>query len=465
MPHGERAHAQIVKYGFELHLFVRNSLIHMYFAFRKISAARVLFGATDSDSDLVTFNSMIHGYVKNGDINAARGVFDVMCERDAFSWNSMISGYVGIGNMKDAIDLFEQMPPKDVVSWNCVIDGYARIGGVTDARNVFDRMPIRNTVSWNSMLALYVRCKDYGECLELFDRMIAGGEVKPNEATLVSVLTACAHSGRMDRGKWVHFYIRENSSRIKPDVLLSTSLLTMYAKCGAMELARSVFDEMPEKSVVSWNSIIMGYGMQGHGKEALELFLEMEKSGPLPNAATFACVLCACTHAGMVLEGWWYFDRMRRIYKIKPRMEHYGCMVDLLGRAGLMKDSEELIKKFTLEVGPASWGALLSACRTHSNLVLGEFVAKRLMELQPGDVGPYVLLSNIYAAEGKWDSVESMRKKMKEHGMQKTAGSSLVHLGGFESKSHLENDSVHERRMIYSMLGEIGTQIKLSCRD
>ncbi|KAF9626397.1 hypothetical protein IFM89_033216 [Coptis chinensis] len=348
------------------------------------------------------------------------------------------------------------MVARDVVSWNSMVDGYARIGNVSVARELFDLMRSRNVVSWNTMLALYARRKDNAECLRLFDRMMQEGEVKPNEATLMSVLTACANLGKLDRGRWIHSYIEENE-RIEPDVLLSTSLLTMYAKCGAMDLAREVFSEMQERSVVSWNSMIMGYGMHGYGEKALEMFLEMEKSGETPNGATFVCVLSACTHAGMVLEGWWYFDLMKRVYKIEPKVEHYGCMVDLLGRAGLMKDSEELIQKMPMEAGPPLWGALLSACETHSNFELGERVAKRLIELEPRDVGPYVLLSNIYAREGKWDDVEKVRMMMREQGLQKAAGLSLIDI----AEANNQYESIHKRSMVSSMLSEMGAQIKL----
>ncbi|XP_059656717.1 pentatricopeptide repeat-containing protein At3g29230-like [Cornus florida] len=460
---GEKSHARVVKFGFELDLYVRNSLIHFYSVCGRIEDACEVFDLS-SESDLVTWNSMISGFVKNGEVGVARGLFDVMPERDVFSWNSIIAGYVGIEDMEEAKNLLEKMPYKDVVSCNYLIDWYARVRNVAAAREVFDWMPLRNVVSWNTMLALYVRSKDYSECLRLFDRMMEGGDAKPTEATFTSVLSACAHLKRLDVGEWVHSYI-QNNRNIELDVLLSTSLLTMYAKCGAMDLARDVFDKMPERSVVSWNSIIMGYGMRGHGDKALEMFLEMEKRGIMPNDATFVCLLSACTHAGMVLEGWWHFDRMCRVYKIEPKVEHFGCMVDLLGQAGLMKDSEKLIRKVPMKAGPALWGALLSACRTHSNLELGEVVAKRLIELKPGDIGPYVLLSNIYAAEGRWDDVEKVRKIMMKNELGKVAGSSLAHLEDCGTRSFHGSDLVHKKSMVYSMLREMGAQMKLPCRS
>lgn len=458
---GEKIHCHVVKCGFELDLYVRNALIHMYFVCCRIWDARKVFDMS-SDSDLVSWNTMVYGYVKNGEVDVARQIFDGMCTRDVFSWNSMISGYVGVGDMAAAKELFEEMPFPDVVSWNCMIDGFARIGDKDGARMLFDQMDCRNEVSWNMILALYVRLKDYSECLRLFDEMMEEGDVQPNEAILASVLISCGHLGRLDQGQWIHSYIK-NSGRIKPDVLLMTTLLTMFAKCGDMDLAKLVFDEMPERSVVSWNSMIMGYGMHGHGEKALEMFMKMERSGLMPNDATFICILSACNHGGMVLEGWWYFDLMHKVYNIEPKVEHYGCMVDLLGRAGLVQDCEELVKKIPVEAGTALWGALLSACRTHSRLELGEIVAKRLIEMKPWDIGPYVLLSNIYATEGRWDAVENVRKLLKEKPTEKETGSSLVHMMDRGSNIYQRNISAHKRSMVYTMLSEMGAQLKLSC--
>ncbi|XP_016455915.1 pentatricopeptide repeat-containing protein At2g20540-like [Nicotiana tabacum] len=455
---GKKIHAHIVKCGFELDLYTRNVLIHMYSVCWRIGDARKVFDLS-SDSDLVTWNTMIDGYVKNGEVSFARCVFDVMPERDVFSWNSMLSGYVGIGDMETANLLFMDMPLRDIVTWNCLLDGYAKVGNVVAARSLFEQMDYQDVVSWTTLMAVYVRQKDYGECLRLFDRLMQGRDIQPNEAILMSVLTACAHFGKLDLGKWIHSYI-SYSGRIKPDMLLSTALLTMYAKCGEMDLAKEVFIQMPEKSVVSWNSMIMGYGTHGHGEEALETFMEMKKSGVMPNDATFICVLSACTHSGMVLEGWWYFNVMTRVYRIEPKVEHYGCMVDLLGRAGLTRDSEDLIKNMPMDSGPALWGALLSACKTHSNMELGEIIAKRLIERDPEDIGSYVLLSNIYAAQERWDDVEKVRNMMVVKGIRKEAGSSLFQFANSNMWCFPENVSVHKRNILCSMLNEMGAQIK-----
>ncbi|XP_008788756.3 pentatricopeptide repeat-containing protein At2g44880-like [Phoenix dactylifera] len=422
---GRSTHALIAKLGFEADLFIRNTLIYMYSSFGDVDAAKRLFDS-NFESDLVTWNSMVDGYVKNGMVAAARQLFDEMPERDVVSWNVMIAWHAGAGDMGAAKELFLSMPERDVVSWNSMIDGYARTGEVGAAREYFDAVPYKNLVSWNIMLALYTRMKDYQECLKLFDDMLAVEDVKPNEATFVSVLTACANLGRLERGQWVHSLIKDHHIKIKLDVLLSTALVTMYAKCGDTELAREVFDSMEERSVVSWNSMIVGYGLHGQGEKALEMFMAMEKRGPRPNEATFVCILSACAHGGMVFEGWRCFHRMIRHYGIEPKVEHFGCMMDLLSRAGLLKDSEELAKRMPTEHTPALWGALMAAARTHCDWELGETVGRKLIEIQPRDVGPYVLLSNIYAARGRWDDVEKVRDMMKEHGLEKAAGFSSV---------------------------------------
>ncbi|KAK1261495.1 Pentatricopeptide repeat-containing protein [Acorus gramineus] len=460
---GEKSHAVALKSGLASDLFVFNSLIHMYSSFGRVDSARRVFCANHEAADVVTWNSMIDAYAKNGMVSEARKAFDGMPRRDRVSWNSMIAAYAAVGDVEAAMALFTRMPERDAVSWNSVIDVHARAGEVAKARELFDRMPRRSAVSYNVVLALYVRVRDYRACLGLFEEML--NEAEPNEATLVSVLTACANSGSLERGRWVHSYIRGEEDRIRPDVLLSTTLLTMYAKCGDMGSAREVFDRMADKSVVSWNSMIMGYGVHGEGERAVEVFLEMEREGPRPNGATFVCVLCACAHAGLVVEGWWCFDRMVRVYGIEPGVDHYGCMVDLLGRAGLVEDSKALVGVMSVRPGKAFWSALVSACGEHGNCKLGERVCRRLMEVDPDDICPYVLLSNMYAAVGRWEDVEKVREMVREKGMQKNVGVSRVDLGGFGWELSLEGCemSMPKKRIVESMFRDVETQRKVSC--
>lgn len=442
-----------------------NAMIAGYAAAGDAAAAKELFLAMP-DKDIVSWNTMISGHARIGDVKVARELFDKMPNRDRFTWNAVIAGYAGIGDMCAAKELFLAMPDKDIVSWNAMISGYAKIGDATAAREHFDEMPERNSVSWNVILALYARLKKYRDCLRLFDSMMAVGDVKPNEAIFVSVLTACANLGELERGKWVHSLITDRCKNIELDVLLSTALLTMYAKCGVMDSAREVFDSMEERSVVSWNSMIRGYGLHGEGKKALDLFMEMEKRRINPNEKTFVCILSSCAHNGMVFEGWWCFDRMIWFYNIEPKVEHFGCMMDLLARAGLLKDSEELMKKLNLEGSPALLGPLMSASTNYCNWKLGEFVGKKLIEMKPQDIGPYVLLSNMYAAEGRWDDVEKLRGVIREKGLEKDLGFSLVGVDESESYSVGEEKVISEgkKSMVFSMLSEMGAHLKSSCR-
>ncbi|KAG6520155.1 putative pentatricopeptide repeat-containing protein At5g37570 [Zingiber officinale] len=452
---GPCIHALASRLGFEFDLYVRNSFIHMYSSLGDVDSARKLFDL-DLDSDIVTWNSMIDGYIKNGMVDYARSLFDHMPETDLVTWNVMIAGHTGVGEMDAADHLFVKMPERDSVTWNTLLDGYARKGEIASARQLFDKMPIKNLVSWNIMLALCSRIKDYRECLKLFDSMIAIEDAKPDNATLVSVLTACAHLDDLVRGKWIHSLIMDRSETIRPDVLLSTALVNMYSKCGDMSSAAEVFDSMEERSVATWNSMIIGYGLHGNGEKALELFIEMEKAGQDLNETTFVCILSACAHGGMIMEGWWCFDRMVRIYKIQPRPDHFGCMLDLLGRAGFLSVSKKLVDGLLIEPVPALLGALMSACSTHCNWKLGEIIGKKLIEMKSQEIGPYVLLSNIYAAQGKWDDVAKLREMMNKNSLQNGVGFSLV-------SSVLENNgSVGKRNMILSMLCEMGSSIKMS---
>ncbi|XP_020251721.1 pentatricopeptide repeat-containing protein At3g29230-like [Asparagus officinalis] len=456
-PNGMLLHAQIVKLGFEEDLYVRNSAIHMYACFGHLGSAWRLFEGFVEEADLVTWNSMIDGCVKNGMVEAARELFDEMRDKDLVSWNIMIAGYASVGMMEKARELFSIMPKWDVVTWNSMIDGYARDANVALARGFFDAMPKKSLVSWNVMLALYARVKGYKECCKLFDSMIAAGVVRPNGATFVSVLTACAKLGDLERGKWIHSLVK----RIKgSDVLLLTSLLNMYAKCGAMDDAKEVFDQMSDRNVVTWNSMIMGYGLHGLSEKAIKLFFEMERSGIQPDDKTFTCILSACAHGGLVVEGWWFFEQMVRVYDLQPKVDHVGCMVDLLGRAGLLNDSEELAKQVKGKPSKALWGALMSASKTHCNWNLGEILGRKMIETEPRDVGPYVLLSNIYASEGRWDEAEQVREVMRENGVKKDVGVSLVDGRGLGFDDH--KSSVGKKRIVDSMLSEMGAHLKMS---
>jgi pentatricopeptide repeat protein len=236
----------------------------------------------------------------------------------------------------------------------------------------------------------------------------------------------------------------------------------MYAKCGSIEIARHLFDKMVKRDVVSWNTIISGYGMHGRGEDALALFSQMQEKDMVPNSITFISVLSACSHAGLVNEGWHYFDCMNKVYCISPGMKHYACMVDLLGRAGLLDEAQNFIQKMPIQPDAGVWGALLGACRIHGNVDLGECIAKQLLELESEDAGHYVLVSNIYAAAGRWDDVSRMRTLMKKRELKKTPGYSFIEVNN-RTHAFVVGDRSHpQSEQIYALLENLAGQMEVA---
>ncbi|KAJ4960814.1 hypothetical protein NE237_020724 [Protea cynaroides] len=380
-------------------------------------------------------------------------------EFDPYIRNSLIDMYSKSGHLESAFFLFEGMTVRDVVTWNSMIAGCFRREDIGRGRELFDRMPERNVVSWNTVVSGYAHNGQALEALRLFRRMQSEG-IPPNEVTLLSVISACAQAGAIETGKWVHRYIER--SGIKLDVYLSNCLIDMYSKGGSLQDARKVFDAMDKRTVVSWNSMIAGFATHGCGEDAVLLFENMDRAGVEPNDITYIAILSACKHAGLIEEGRKYFKHMVEKHGTTPKVEHYGCMVDLLGRGGYLIEAHELIKNMPIPPDAGIWGALLDACRTHGNLELAEHAVACLLELEPCNAGNYVLLSNIYAARGLWEDVEQVRKKMKGRKVEKTPGSSSIEV---ESSIHefVIGDRSHPRsNEIYEKLDDLAMQLKLA---
>jgi pentatricopeptide repeat protein len=310
---------------------------------------------------------------------------------------------------------------------------------------------------WSAMITGYALSGNSREALKLFYQMQLTN-MKPDLATVKSLVPACAHLAALQPGTWMHGYLIK--SGFESDVSVGTALVDMYGKYGSIDMARKLFDIMHERDVVSWSAIIAGYGMQGYGENALELFSQMQKTGLSPDHVTFVCVLSACSHAGLLDEGWQIFDSMVRDYDIMPSVEHYACMVDLLGRVGRLDDAEDFIKKMPLKPDAGVWGALPGACRIHCNVELGGRVAEQLFYLEPDNAGHYVLLSNMYAAAGSWDDVAKVRTMMKDKGLKMTPGCTLVEINNrvhqfiADDRSHPHSDE------IYATLKSLAGQMK-----
>ncbi|KAF3784076.1 Pentatricopeptide repeat-containing protein [Nymphaea thermarum] len=380
-------------------------------------------------------------------------------ERDVYVVNALVGMYGGCGIVGAARQVFDETPERDLPLWNIMIRAYVSSGSVCMARKLFDEMPERNVISWSCMIDGCVRHGLYKEALGLFHEMLVMEEAKPNEITLSSVLSACGRLGALEHGEWVHAYIGKCGMKI--DVVLGTSLIDMYAKCGSIERAHSVFCGLKCRDVMTWSAMISGLAMHGHDGKCLQLFSLMQREGVRPNAVTFVGVLCACGHVGLVDEGRHYFNSMWEEFGISPLIQHYGCMVDLYSRAGLMEKAYEVIKNMPIEPDVLIWGSLLSGCRTSGNIEMAELASRKVIELDPLNSGAYVLLSNIYAKSGRWDDVKSIRRVMEEKGINKTPGCSLVELDGVVYEFFAGDESNPISMEIHSMLEEIMRRLRM----
>ncbi|KAK9268155.1 hypothetical protein L1049_010597 [Liquidambar formosana] len=381
-------------------------------------ALKVGFG-----SDLFLQTALIEMYAKFGNLEIARKILDDMNDPDLVCYNVMLAEYVRVGEINLAHDLFDRMPERDLVSWNTMIHGYASLGDVGAAKKLFDKTCERDIVSWSSMIAAYAKSRQSNEALMLFHEMQLAN-VMPDKVTMVSVLSACGDVGALGMGKMVHEYIERN--RIEIDLKLGTSLVDMYAKCGDIDNSLKVFNRMDERDVLAWSAIIMGLANHGFGELALDQFAKMISEEIKPNDIAFIGVLSACSHIGLVDRGWAYFTSMSDVYGITPKIEHYGCMVDIFGRAGQLREARELIRSMPFTADAIIWRALLGACRIYKNVELADEAIVNLLELEPHVDGNYVLLSNIYSQSKNWDKVANIRRMMKNVKIQKVPGSSSI---------------------------------------
>ncbi|XAR63175.1 hypothetical protein NMG60_11023023 [Bertholletia excelsa] len=461
MKEGMQIHGFARKCGVGSDVFVQNCLMKLYLRCGCVEFARQVFDRMPA-RDSVSFNSMIDGYVKCGMVNAARELFDGMPVglKNLISWNSMINGYAqSEDGLEDACDLFEKMPERnpvswnlmihgcakcekieiaralfnlmperDVISWTNMIDGYAKLGRLDIARVWFDKMPKRDVISCNSMMAGYLQYGCEKEVLKLFHDMLSCTKLSPDDTTLSIALSAVGQLGCIDEGLAIHSHVVEN--RFSLGGKLGVALIDMYSKCGNIHNAMWVFDDVKEKQVDHWNAMIGGFSIQGLGNLAFELFMKMETCSIEPDDITFIGVLKACSHSGLVKEGILCFELMRKVHKVEPKLQHYGCMVDILSRAGYIEEAMKFVEKMPIEPNDVVWRTLLSACKNHENFKMGELVAKHLIRLDPCNSSAYVLLSNIYASDGMWDNVTNIRVAMKENDLKKLPGCSWIELDG-----------------------------------
>ncbi|KAL5560091.1 hypothetical protein UlMin_036302 [Ulmus minor] len=496
---GRQVHAQMELRALEPNAFLGAKMIAMYASSGDLDTAVTIFGRIENPSTLLC-NSIIRAYTLYGYPEKSIGIYlrmlclglkgdnftfpfvlkccaDLLDVRmgkcvhgsglrvglviDIYLGTSLIDMYVKCGEIWDAHKMFDEMTVKDISSWNALIAGYMKNGETRVAEDLFWRMARKNIVSWTAMISGYTQNGLAQQALAVYDKMLEeGSSVKPNWVTIMSVLPACAHSAALERGKQIHNF----ASRIGLDsnVSVQTALVAMYAKCGSLSDARLCFDCIPQSKInlVAWNTMITAYASHGLGLESVSTFEEMIRAAVQPDTITFTGLLSGCSHSGLVDLGLNHFNLMKKVYSVDPEVQHYACVVDLLGRAGRLEEAKALINKMPMQAGPSVWGALLAACRKHHNLELAEIAAKKLFVLEPENSGNYVLLSNMYAELGMWKQVDNLRANLKFQGMRKNPGCSWIEING-TAHLFLGGDNSHpQAKEIYIFLEALPEKIK-----
>lgn len=402
-------------------------------------------------------NSLLRMYFELDEFGLACRVFDKMAQRDIISWNSMVTGCFKRGRVELALRVFEEMPEKDLVSCNSMVDGLMKWKRCDLARELFHDMAQKDVITWTTMVSGYVLNGRLEQALGVFREMLSSG-VEPDAAAIVNVLSAVADLGFPEEGKWVHAYLRRSNIKLNSEVL-GSALIDMYSKCGLVADAYSVFRRICDKRQVGdWNSMISGLSIHGLGHEALDIFREMLTMNIEPNEITFVGILNACSHAGLLKEGKYCFELMKEKFNIEPKLQHYGCMIDLLGRAGLVDEAMRFLEEtMPMEPDAVAWKSVLSACVKYSYVKHGEYAATRAVNLAPQDSSSYVLLSNMYAKLGQWEDVERVRALMRKRCVHKVPGCSMVMINGKVHEFLVGNCS---REIVLSKLDEIITRLK-----
>jgi pentatricopeptide repeat protein len=454
---GRQVHQQIRQCHFESNVFVASSLVDMYAKCGSIDDASYVFKRMPT-RNVVVWSAMILGHVKCGRGQKALQLFQEMqhegVEPNLVTFIGVLNACASIAALDEGRRVEEQIVQcgcnTDAFVGNSLIDMYSKCGSIKDARRVFDTMSKRDVVAWNSMILGYVKCGQGHNALVL-SRELQHEGVVADHVTFVGVLNACASVAALEEGRHIHKQIIQSGA--ESNIFVSNSLVDMYAKCGSIEDACKVFNNMSTRNVFAWTTMLGGYAMHGGGHEALGHFERMCQEGVEIDNITFVSLLSACSHAGLVDEGVHFFESTSLVYSVCAAVEHYACMVDLLGRAGCLDEAESLITTMPCEPSGSVWNALLGACRIYGNVEMGERIAKRVLESDPGNAAGYVLLSNIYAAAGKWDSSANVHRQRLERGVKKEPGRTWIEVNN-EVHSFIVNDEEHPQ------ISEIHAELK-----
>ncbi|XP_068660298.1 pentatricopeptide repeat-containing protein CRR2, chloroplastic-like [Aristolochia californica] len=463
---GVKLHNQILEAGFERNHDLLPKLIKFYATCGYVDEARNLFDKFPKRGlNVFMWTSMINGYIENKRTHQVfdffREMLEVGVKPDSFTFSALLKASSSVGSPDLAMQLHSLVIKAGYSSslsvMNSLIHVYGSLGDFDFAQQVFDGASSRDLVTWTSMIRTCSILKKYAESLELLSRMQQDEGLKPNEVTIVSVLPACGFFSSLRRGQALHAYIIRGELDL--NLFVGSALVSMYSQCGDPEDAFRVFESMEERNVVLWTSMIEGFSMNGQFYSALKLFELMQEKGMKPNYITLVVILCACSHGGLVEDGWMIFKSMKEKFGIVPQVEHYACVADMLGRVGKLEEAEEFIKDMNIEPTASIYGSLLGACQVYSRVELGEKLASKLFNLEPDNAANYVILSNIYASVGKWDDVQRLRNLMVDKGLTKSPGCSWIeiknktHVFGAHDRSHPDSES------IYRKLENLGDQI------
>ncbi|XVE68473.1 hypothetical protein DITRI_Ditri09bG0071100 [Diplodiscus trichospermus] len=448
-------HGYSIRHGFQHDELVANAFVAAYAKCGLLCSAQLLFNGIETKT-VSSWNALIGGCAQNGAPMKALEFYLQMensgLEPDCFSIGSLLLACSHLKAIHFGKEIHGYLlrngletDPFIVIS---LLSLYVHCGKSAAARALFEEMEDKSLVSWNALIAGYSQNGLPDEALVLFRQMLSTG-ILPDEISIIILFGACSQLSALRLGKEAHCYALK--AFLAEDVFVGCSMIDMYAKSGCIEQSRRVFNKLRKKDVASWNAIIVGYGFHGYGKEALNLFEKMQAFGQKPDSFTFVGILMACSHSGLVEEGLKFFNQMQNFHGLMPKLEHYACVVDMLGRAGRLDESLKFINEMPEEPDAGIWSSLLSSCKSYYALDIGRKVAEKLFELEPNKAENYVLVSNLFAQSGKWDDVRRVRQRMKEIGQQKDAGRSWIELGGKVYSFLAGNNSFTGSKEIHNM--------------
>ncbi|MQL83854.1 hypothetical protein Taro_016347 [Colocasia esculenta] len=459
-------HAFVVSAGYCLFASVNNALISGYSRVGHLEEAKWVFEEMGDARDGVSWNCMIMTYGQHGKVSTALNLFREMVWRgfevDMFTLASVLTAFTAAKDLLGGVQFHAQLI-KTACEANPhvgsgLVDLYSKCGKILDAEKVFEEVTEPDLVLWNTMISGYSLNDEFSEEALLCFREMQRSGFLPDDGSFVCAISACSNLSSPSQGKQLHSVVLK-SEFPSNQVSVCNALITMYSKCGNLWAASQIFRRMPERNTVSFNSMIAGYAQHGLGDEALVLFREMLKLENKPTSITFISVLSACAHTGRVEEGWDFFNSMEGTYGIERLEEHYSCMIDLLGRAGKLREAEELIESMTFDPGKIGWAALLGACKTHGNVDLGVKAAHKLVQLDASNASAYVMLSNMYAGIGTWEEVSKVRRLMRDRAVKKNPGCSWIelkkriHVFVADDSSHPRMEEIHQ--FLEELLGTI----------